>query len=59
MPSTNTITVTCDMCCEEMNPVGANGWACWICKNFIPDEHLYRYAEHITIEKNQEAESEN
>ena len=35
------------------------GFACFPCKHFIPEEQLYRYAEHVTIERKKEAERGN
>jgi hypothetical protein len=59
MPNTSTkVLVNCDICCDQMTKQ-AEGWACWPCKNFIPEEQLHRYAEHVTIERSKEAESGN
>lgn len=58
MSTLSTITVTCDICCEEMTKQGS-GFACFPCKNYIPEEQLYRYAEHVTIERSKEADSGN
>ena len=58
MPNTSTtVLVNCDICGDEMREQ-ASGFACFPCKNFIPSEQLYRYAEHVTIE-HKEADSGN
>ena len=58
MSSTSTtVLVNCDICTEEMTKQGES-YVCWPCKNFIPSEQLYRYAEHVTIE-HKEADSGN
>ena len=58
MTTPSTITVTCDICCDEMTNQGS-GFACFPCKNFIPSDQLYRYAEHVTIERSKEADNAN
>lgn len=59
MPNTSTkILVECDICGDAMREQ-ATGFACFPCKHFIPSEQLYRYAEHVTIERIKEAESGN
>ena len=49
MPDTSTkVRVNCDICCEQMSKQ-PDGFACWPCKNYIPDDQLYRYAEHVMV----------
>ena len=59
MPDTSTtVVVECDICGDDMREQ-ASGFACFPCKNFIPSDQLYRYAEHITITEHKEADNAN
>lgn len=59
MSSTRTkVIVKCDICGDEMHHQ-VNGAACFPCQNFIPADLFYRYAEHITLEIENEEGSAN
>lgn len=50
MPDTSTkVIVNCDICGDAMSEQAA-GFACFPCKNFIPEGQLYRYAAHVFIQ---------
>ena len=51
------VVVNCDICGDEMREQ-ASGFACFPCKNFIPSDQLYRYAEHVTVELDYEQEAD-
>lgn len=45
------IVVRCDICQEQMNPVGADGWACWPCKNTLYSGQLHEYPTQVEIRR--------
>jgi hypothetical protein len=60
MSDTSTkVIVNCDICGDAMQRQGDESYVCWRDQHRIPADQLYRYAEHVTIERSREADNAN